>query len=304
MLPVTKEEAADLSDYYLFIFIGGGVILLFFYLIIRMRNKESNDLETVFELNSEPQSPQLYKNYLQLFGELAIYDKTGNDISSQFSEKPREVFLLILTRSLGKNGNGGISSDELSAAIWPDSSPESAKSNRGVTISKIRKILKSADGIELLFENKSWRVKFKNGANCDYLEFLTLKEKLLNTEKLNNGTLELLCEITREGEYLKGVSYEWLDAYKMAVNTEIMQFLKILLQSKEIEKSTELKIKICDLITGFDSVDEDAYTTKIASLYSQGNHKSAQNTYQIFIAEYRRLYDEDYPKTYNEIVNK
>jgi len=267
-----------------------------------LRKKKNNDVITNEDLNDDPIA-QEKKNYIHLFGETKILDSLGKDIFQSFSPKLKEIFLLILIRSIN-NHHKGVTSEELSVTIWPDSSPESAKSNRGVAINKLRKALSSVDGVDLEFKNKLWVVKIKNNAKCDYQEYLKISSHL---RKYDNADIKLLAQslnLLENGEFLGGTSYEWLDSFKLAINNEIIGFLKEFLNGKPAKtpNNVNIRFKVCDIILKFDRLDEDAFKLKIRTHYEAGNHQLANNTYKIFIAEYKHLYDEEYPLTFQEIL--
>lgn len=274
------------------------ILLTAFYLI----RKRKNNFTPKTYLNDD-QLVQEKKNYIHLFGEVKIFDAAGKDIFRSFSPKLKEIFLLILIRSINNHHNG-ISSEELSVTIWPDSSPESAKSNRGVAINKLRKALASINGVDLEFNNKLWVIKIDNIANCDYQEYLKISSHLRKNDNADVILLAQILNLLENGEFLGGTSYEWLDSFKLAVNNEIIGLLKEFLngKSEKIQNNVNLRLKICDVILKFDRVDEDAFKLKINSHYATGNHQLAKNTYKLFTAEFKHLYDEEYPLTFQEIL--
>jgi two-component SAPR family response regulator len=258
------------------------------------RSKSETPIEPVSQ-----QAEQKIKNYLNLFGGFHLYNKEGKNITFSLSPKIKEIFLLILVHSLTKNNRKGITSEELSSVIWPDSSPENIKSNRGVAINKIRKILASVEGIELEFADKLWSIKVIKGARCDFLEYYKLKQSL-RTEQRAITIQE--AEILQGGEFLKDISYEWLEAVRFSINNEIITFLKQFFHSPEFSEEAP-SIRLCDIILKFDPVDPDAIKRKIKTLYSAGRHSAAHNTYNLYSAEYQRLYSNNSPFTFNEIIS-
>ena len=70
-----------------------------------------------------------------------------------------------------------------------------------------------------------------------------------------------------------------------------------------VQKDLEKTIKLCDIILTFDSVDQDAIKLKIKTLLKQGKHHIAKSTYGLFVAEYKRLYDEHFPLSFQEIIS-
>ncbi len=300
-----EKETKSYQNYSLIIFLAATGILsitaVFIYFKKRkvrpnLNNRVNNGLNGDYNFIIKPS-----KNSLHLFGGLYLYDREGNDISQILSPKLKEIFLLILIRSINNHHNG-ITSEELSAIIWRDASLESGKSNRGVAINKLRKVLSSVDGIDLEFSDKLWIVKINNGSSCDYAEYL----KFCSINKKENDTVKdavlMLMNIVSSGEFLKGISYEWLDSIKFAINNEIIKSLKLYFDNHEIQNDTEKLIQLCDVILTFDSVDQDAIKFKVKTLLKQGNLHIAKNTYGLFIAEYKRLYDENYPLSFEEII--
>ncbi len=242
------------------------------------------------------------QNTIKLFGGFHVFDKEGNDIYSPLSPKLKEIFLLILIKSL-TNHQDGITSEELSSIIWPDSSYESAKSSRGVAINKIRKALSSVDGIYLEFSDKLWFIKFNNGLRCDYLEYLKFKTNKQNNSDSVGNSFQIIANIFGGGEFLQGISYGWLDSIKFAINNEVIIFLKQYFDDKEVQLDFDKRIKLCDIILSFDPVDQDGIKSKIKTLSSVGKHHIAKSTYNLFTAEYKRLYDEHFPLSLEELIN-
>lgn len=242
------------------------------------------------------------KNSVNLFGGLRIYDKDENEISQTLSPKLKEIFLLILLRSIN-NHHSGITSEELSSIIWPEASLESVKSNRGVAINKIRKILSSVDGVDMEFLDKVWFVKMNNGSSCDYADYLKFCNSAKTKNDSGNGSLALLLRIVNGGEFLKGISYEWLDPIKFAVNNEVIKCIKNYFEIEELKTDPEKTLRLCDMVLSFDAVDQDAIKLKIKTLLNQGKLHIAKSTYSLFVAEYKRLYDEQYPLTFQEIIS-
>lgn len=284
--------------------ITGTVVIGFGFIIYKKRKiKVSQSVNTndyVNEIFIPVQNNT--KNSINLFGGFSICDKDGIEISQSLSPKLKEIFLLILIRSIN-NHHSGITSEELSSIIWRDASPESVKSNRGVAINKIRKILSSVDGVDIEFWDKLWFVKMNNGSSCDYLEYQKFCDAARLENYSNEDSISSLIKNLEGGEFLKGISYEWLDSVKFAINNEVIGFLKQYFSNNEIQFSTEQLIKLCDVILSLDSVDQDAIKIKIKTLSSTGKHHIAKSTYGLFIAEYKRLYDENYPLTFQEIIS-
>lgn len=288
----------------LVILLLGTSAILFFYVYrkkIKMKLSTAGDVNQNVNVDYDFIKNQL-KNSIRLFGGLWIYDKEGNEISASLSPKLKEIFLLILIKSFN-NHRGGITSEELSSIIWPDSSPESVKSNRGVAINKIRKTLSNVEGITLEFSDRLWSIKIENGANCDYGEYLKYYSSIKSGKISVSDSLDHILQTLKEGEFLKGISYEWLDSIKFAINNEVIELLKSFLEIREIKSNPEKIVRICDTILQFDSVDQDAVKLKIKTLIELGKVHIAKSAFKLFIAEYKRLYDEKFPLSFEEFIS-
>ncbi len=300
------EEIKSNNHFTLIIFISTGIGLVVI-LVIYMRKRKANHssplrMKKSDNIVSESGASTLV-NSIHLFGGFHIYDNQGRDLISDFSPKLKEILLLILLRSFNHYQNKGITSEELSSIIWSDASPESVKSSRGVAINKLRKILSSVDGIDLEFSDKLWIVKMNNGSSCDYAEYL----KFCSINKKGNDIVKdsvlTLINIVNGGEFLKGISYEWLDSIKFSINNEVIAFLKQYCNYEKTEDNDETRLKLCDIILAFDSVDVDAIKVKIKTLTSQGKLHIAKSTYNLFLADYKRLYDENFPTTFDQLIS-
>lgn len=302
LLPLKLNEKNSFS----FLYYGTvGILLLVVigYIVLKGKHKVNNqkNLSSHDLLNMDNSS--LTRNYIQVFGSFHLYNNEGKDIILDFSPKLNEIFLLILLRSFNHYQYKGITSEELSLLIWPDSSPESLKSSRGVAINKIRKLFSSVEGIELEFADKLWIIKMNNGAGCDYAEFIRLSDAAKNGNEAASDSFTALINTVEGGEFLKGISYEWLDPIKFSINNEVIGFLKQYFDYEEVQNDLGRLINLCDVILTFDSVDQDAIKLKIKTLLATGKYHIAKSTYNLFVAEYKRLYDEHYPVSFQEIVS-
>ena len=300
---VAQQSDNNFDIYYVLFAIGIISIAAISFLLFKkkLNNKYKNRANQNTTITNITSDNKFLRNSLKLFGGFHLYNVSSKDIITEFSPKLKETFLLILLKSFNHYQPKGITSEELSSIIWPDYSPDSVKSNRGVTINKIRKVLFSVDGMDLEFQNKLWSISLSNGFTCDYLEFLKLKS-LYNNSKKGFITLTSLSEIVLGGEFLKGISHEWLDSMKFSINSEVIAFLKQFFEFEEIKNDQEKIIRLCDIILSFDSVDTDAIKFKIKTLTSQGKLHIAKSTFGLFVAEYKRLYDENYPLSFEEII--
>lgn len=105
-----------------------------------------------------------------------MLDRDGNDITSLFTPKLKQLFLLIMLHS--SRGRFGISSKDLTRMIWGNDNPsKSTKSLRSVSILKLRKILERIDTVEVLFNANRYILQLSEDVYCDYLGLFGLAER-------------------------------------------------------------------------------------------------------------------------------
>ncbi|MCK7532004.1 MAG: hypothetical protein MZV63_13755 [Marinilabiliales bacterium] len=120
-----------------------------------------------------------------------------------------------------------------------------------------------------------------------------------NLTKLN---ICRLLEITRKGGFLINTNYEWLDDFKSDISDRIIDTLVAFTEKCKLETDAEIIIKLADCIFNFDKVNEEALVLKCRAEYFLGNHSLAKVTYEKFVKEYQKLYDEEFKKSFNEIL--
>lgn len=309
--PISESEKTYLEEtnsnnnsaLILFASAGIGLVVMFFFYARKKKTNHSLFVKISADNNLGIEAGKAaILNSINLFGGFHIYDNQSRDIISEFSPKLKEILLLILLRSFNHYQHKGITSEELSSIIWPDSSPESVKTNRGVAINKIRKLLSNVEGVDLQFSDRLWVVKMNSGSSSDYADYLKCCDASKKANGFESNLIDSLINIVDGGEFLKGISYEWLDSIKFAVNNEIINSLKLFFDDQEIQNNAEKLIQLCDVILMFDSVDQDAVKLKIKTLSNTGKLHIAKNAYSLVVAEYKRLYDEQYPISFEEII--
>lgn len=236
-------------------------------------------------------------NYIQLFGDFKVLDKNGNEITSLFTPKLKQLFLIILLYS--KRNKNGISTQELTDILWQGHSSQSAKNSRGVTIRKLRLILESLDSVQINFHIDRWSMAFGGPVYCDYLECL----QLLKREKIHDTDFNLnFYHIIQEGELFKGDSYDWLDDFKGFVGNNIVDILLKFISELTIEHDNELILKLADRILETDPVNDQALANKLKALVKQNNYNLAKFTFDRFCLLYEEMYGEKYSGKFDELV--
>ncbi len=238
------------------------------------------------------------KYQLVLFGGFQVFSLNKEDITSKFSPLLKELFLLILLHT--HKNNKGISSEKISEYLWFDKSELSARNNRAVNIAKLKAILTEIGNIELTKKTGYWKVIYSNmDVKCDYAEFSQITSSKSNLTKQN---VSRLMDITEKGAFLMNSSYEWLDDFKSDVSDKIIDTLVVFAEKCDIKIEAEFIVHLADCIFNFDRSNEEAMILKCKAEYCLGKHSLAKLTYEKFIKEYQLLYNEEYKRSFNELV--
>ncbi len=276
-------------------------ISLFTLIFLKLRNflkKQPTDAEKIRSINraiiKKPES-----NFIQLFGDFKVIDKEGNEITSLFTPKLKQLFLIILLHS--QRNKSGISTRELTEILWQGHSSQSAKNSRGVTIRKLRLIIEALDTVQINFNVDSWSMAFSGSVYCDYVECL----KLLKREKIHNTDFNLnFYHIIQEGELFKGEAYDWLDDFKGFVGNNIVDILQKFVQELDIENDNELILKLTDRILITDPVNDQALASKLKCLITQNNYNLARFTFDRFSILYEEMYGEKFSGKFDDLTTK
>jgi two-component SAPR family response regulator len=285
-----------LSRSVLALLIIGLIVLAWFKIPFSKLKKQPSAAEKIRSLEKMPvEKPS--SNYIQLFGDFKVLDKNGNDITTQFTPKLKQLFLIILLYS--QRSKNGISTRELTDILWQGHSSQSAKNSRGVTIRKLRLILESLDTVQINFHIDRWSMAFGGPVYCDYVECL----KLLKREKIHDTDFNLnFYHIIQEGELFKGDSFDWLDDFKGFIGNNIVDILLKFISELTMERDSELILKLADRILVTDPVNDQALAIKLKVLIRQNNYNLARFTFDRFIALYEEMYGEKFKGKFDEII--
>ncbi|MCF0070615.1 galactose oxidase [Dyadobacter sp. CY261] len=239
-----------------------------------------------------------YKSCILLFGNLQLYDEEGNEITKQFSPLVKELFLVILLYSIRWDG---ISSEKLKELLWFDKPSESARNNRSVNIAKLKAILDKMKHCQVSKETGYWKIKIDfEKIEVDYMHYLNLigHRKLLTKQSIIE-----LASITKRGNFLSNVEYEWLDSFKSEISNEIVDAYLRYAASVKIADDAEFLVKLANYVFYFDPVNEEAMILKCKALAHLGKHSLAKTTFENFAREYNRIYGEDFRKDMPEVLH-
>ena len=236
------------------------------------------------------------RNRIYLFGDFTVIDREGNDISSLFTPKLRQLFLVLLAHSM-PGGPGGISGSDLSRMVWGESDDKNLKSRRSVSLRKLRKILERMDKVEVQFCGNRYELRLSNSVYCDYLVCLRW---LKGRQICSNEDLERLLGVIDRGELFKGESFAWLDDRKSYIANSIVDVLSRFIGTFPLEQDDHI-LNIADQILLNDPSNDLALAYKIKVLMTRGQAKSARYVYDKFAALYREMYGEPYPIAFDKV---
>lgn len=240
---------------------------------------------------------QNVRNAIFLFGDMQLFDASGNDITKYFTPLLKELFLVILLHTIKGHG---ISSEKLTEILWFDKSQESARNNRSVNIAKLKTILEKITGCDISKKTGYWRIEC-DGIFVDYALYLRI---VTNRDLLDKERVVQLSEIIQRGSFLSNVEYEWLDSFKSDVSNEVVDVYSQFMKSINILDNPEFLIKIANYISCFDPVNEEAMNIKCKALAFLGKHSLAKTTYENFKKEYKMIYQEEYSLDFQTILDE
>jgi DNA-binding SARP family transcriptional activator len=292
---------------YLYIIVASLLLIVIAVLMYRRRRPVLVTLTVPAESNrsAEPVAPPdmhvpaVHKNAIFLFGDMQVFDRSGTEITKQFTPLIRELFLVILLYTI--RWERGISSDKLKELLWMDKSVESARNNRSVNIAKLKNILEKIGDCEVSMETGYWRINFKDKTTyVDYQEYFNI----VNSKKeISRDKIGKLIKIIKRGSFLSTAAYEWMDPFKSEISNEIIDAYLHFARSVQIHEDPELLIEVANYVFYFDSVNEEAMVVKCKALVHLGKHSQSGNTYENFCKEYKLLYGADFTKSFNEVLN-
>lgn len=252
------------------------------------------DVESKEEKPQESLSRKDVPNSIYLFGEFMVRDRNNRDITYMFSTKLKQTFLLILQYSI----EDGISSQQLSDILWPEKTENKAKNLKGVTLNHIRKALAELDYIELIHDKGFFKIIISDGCYCDYKKFY---EIIKEGNIINN---QELIEILIRGKFLKNTEDEMFDSFKQEIENKAESILQIEIDNRYSQSDYQTALLLIDTLFNIDSLNEEALYYQIHSLLQLKMPDQAKNKYLLFVAEYKKLMNENYPITFSSLSSE
>lgn len=282
----TKSKFLRLSNKWILLFtlfiIAGLLVLI---AVKRVKKKKTNSvIEKPIEGN---------KNQILLFGEFKAIDSKGEEITDLFTPKVKELFLFTLIYTL-KSGIGA-SIRDINDVLWEGISSRKVANNRSVTLNKLRKILLQIDGIEIISTNGYLQAKIKKPFYCDYVSAYKLCQI---PEGLSKQQLVSFFEFVKQGRFLKGTNWPWLDEIRGFTGNQVIDNLLNLASVYQKELNlTEIE-KIAQRILDYDDLNEEAIYLQVWALQKSNNTNLAKFNFSSFTKKYDSSFGEPYPMNF------
>jgi two-component SAPR family response regulator len=240
---------------------------------------------------------------ISLFGQFMVLDNRNKEITKLFTPLLKELFLVILIYTI-KNKKG-ISSEALKDLLWHDKPDKDAKNNRSVNLAKLKPILEQIGNCGINKEETGawhfhWPTEAENGlVYIDYYAFMNLVQGSGRTDR---HFMKHLLSIVSRGTFLQQTEYNWLDDIKAEVSGALLDRCQEYIDNTNMMADPEFIIEVANAMLLFDRLNENALIYKCRCLILLKRHALANNTYLSFAKEYKEIYGEDFPKSFNEII--
>jgi len=311
--PPEKKNAATIIASAAFV-AGAGLLVYFFY---RRRKNKQPPVASPLPVTREPahpfmpppfladatQSGEVHKltSSILLFGGFQIFDKHGTDISSKFTMTLKELFVLIVLHSI--KFEKGVSATVIQEYLWPDKDEISARNNRNVNVKKLRTLLEEIGDTSIENNNAYLKLTMHGNIFCDY----QVVSRLLNWDKKNtpveNEMINAIIANVKRGSLLPNLQASWLDTFKSDISNQVIDTLIEYSQTLDTDKDDKLLLEIADAVFLYDSINQEALVIKCSVLNKKGKYSLARTWYDHFAKEYKNLYAENYPRTFEDVIS-
>ena len=169
-----------------------------------------------------------------------------------------------------------------------------------MNIAKLKSIVEKLGSPVVTKESGLW--KFQSPDNSVYIDFAEFTALQFSPAAVDRVYIEKLLNIVRRGNFLSQTEYSWLDDVKSSISNTIIDLCIRYIEKVDIHNEAEFIIEIANCIFHFDRLNEQALEYKCKSLIILKRHALANTTYLNFTKEYKEIYQEDFPKSFNEII--
>lgn len=296
---LNKPDKEKTSNKILFVIISSSFIFgtLFYFLKKKSSKKSQSNAEksVITTEESNELSSEKRANAIFLFGEFAVINRDGANISARFSSKIKQLFTLILLNSI--RYNEGISTEKLSLTIWTNKDVSDAKNIRGVTINHLRTLLKELDGISLIYVDEKWNLTIDEQCYCDYKSAIQLQKQASTLDSIR----EMLTILKRGALLPAFYQYDWFEKTKIEYDELLFNQLESGISLLAENKNWNETILAANTLISFDHLNENALKYKIIALSKLGKLENAQKLYDKFCKEYLICYNEKYKVRFSDL---
>ena len=281
---------AGLALAFLLLAVGNALLLL------HLRRRRHAPVRPVLPADEEEDRVPYYdfsRSSINFFGGFQVTDRSGNDITAQFTPTLKALLILLI---LYTERSGGIASKKINSLLWSYKMDDTANNNRNVYMSKLRVLLEEVGDVRILNANKLWSIEFGPSCLCDYMEASRLFKEGSGEEDLDR-----LLELYLRGPILPNTELDWIDDFKSAFSLSATDFLSRQLPRTDLSDRTLLKA--ADTILQHDFLNEEALWAKIRLLVRHSKPGLAKTIYDNFCKEYRKSLGIEYGVPFKELIN-
>lgn len=277
------------------------LIAILTFIFIRLKKKHQSKTATKNINNLASNKHEIKAPSVELFGGFRIINRNKEDLTTRFSPRRKQFFILVLIETLKKQG---ISSKQLTNHLWAGYSSESAKNNRSTQVQRMRETLALKSGINIAYADKKWVINLENDVYCDITDYFRLTEEFKQTQEgqLNFNLLAQILFIIEKGPLLPNMDDEWLDDFKSNITDEILDNLLPLFSDDEFMQKTDWIIRLSRALLIFDPLNETVLKHHIKTLVKLGKNTQAHEALEHFEKVYRQCYAQDFSKTISDII--
>lgn len=236
-----------------------------------------------------------------LFGGFQVFDRAGTDITGKFTMTLKELFTLIILYSI--KFEKGISAAVVQEYLWPDKDEVNARNNRNVNIKKLRTLVEEIGNISIDNNNSYLKLNMDAQVSCDYQTVYSLLNPDHPQDIPERERIEIILKHVKRGSLLPNLQSSWLDNFKSDISNHVIDTLLDYSQKLDVQKDDKMLLEIADAIFYYDSINQEAMVIKCSVLNRKGKYSLAKTWYDHFAKEYKNLYAENYPKTFEEVIS-
>lgn len=236
---------------------------------------------------------------IYLINGFKVVDRSGNDITKNFTPIMRHLLALII---LHTENNSGISNAELKDAFWMDKSEASYYNNRSVLFHKIRLQLGAVgDNISIKSGNGRWIYDDAGQNLCDYLRYHRFMSSFAQVE-VTEEHISQLVRIAHYGELLTYVQFDGFDKFKAEYTDRMIDLLVKMRDDRQYSRNDALRTELCNCLLLFDALDEESLRIRCRILIRHKHIGKAHALFRNFVKEYQKYMGEEFEGTFNEFV--